>query len=112
MDIAQRQIGDVTVLDLSGKITSTDSDGRLKERVTGLVAEGHKKLVLNLSSVTYVDSSGLGETVACYTTAKGKGGEVKLAGATKRIQDLLVITKLVNVFDNHEQLDGAIAAFK
>jgi anti-sigma B factor antagonist len=112
MDIAQRQIGDVTVLDLSGKITSTDSDGRLKEKVTGLVTEGHKKLVLNLSGVPFIDSSGLGETVACYTTAKGKGGEVKLVGATARIKDLLVMTKLVTVFDSHEKLDDAIAAFK
>jgi len=112
MEIGQRQVGDVTVLDVSGKITSTDSDGRLKEKVTGLVTEGHKKLVLNLSGVSFVDSSGLGETVACYTTAKGKGGEVKLAGATKRIKDLLVMTKLVTVFDSHDTLDGAIAAFK
>jgi len=112
MEIVQRQVGDVTVLDLSGKITSTDSDGRLKEKVTGLVAEGHKKLVLNLSSVTYVDSSGLGETVACYTTAKGKGGEVKLAGAGDRIQNLLVMTKLITVFDHHDKLDEAVAAFK
>jgi anti-sigma B factor antagonist len=112
MDIAQRQIGDVTVLDLSGKITSTDSDGRLKEKVTGLVTEGKKKLVLNLSDVSFIDSSGLGETVACYTTARGNGGEVKLVGATKRIKDLLVMTKLITVFDSHDKLDEATAAFK
>jgi anti-sigma B factor antagonist len=112
MDIAQRQIGDVTVLDLSGKITLTDSNGRLKEKVTAMVAEGHKKLALNLSGVSYIDSSGLGETVACYTTAKGKGGEVKLVGATARIKDLLVMTKLITVFDSYDKLDEAIAAFK
>jgi len=112
MDIAQRQIGDVTVLDLSGKITQTDSNGRLKEKVTAMVTEGHKKLALNLSGVSYMDSSGLGETVACYTTAKGKGGEVKLVGATARIKDLLVMTKLVTVFDSYDKLDEAIAAFK
>jgi len=112
MDIAQRQIGDVTVLDLSGKITLTDSNGRLKEKVTAMVTEGHKKLALNLSGVSYMDSSGLGETVACYTTAKGKGGEVKLVGATARIKDLLVMTKLVTVFDSYDKLDEAIAAFK
>lgn len=112
MDIAQRQIGDVTVLDLSGKITLTDSNGRLKEKVTTMVTEGHKKLALNLSGVSYMDSSGLGETVACYTTAKGKGGEVKLVGATARIKDLLVMTKLVTVFDSYDKLDEAIAAFK
>ena len=112
MDIAQRQIGDVTVLDLSGKITQTDSNGRLKEKVTTMVIEGHKKLALNLSGVSYMDSSGLGETVACYTTAKGKGGEVKLVGATARIKDLLVMTKLVTVFDSYDKLDEAIAAFK
>ena len=112
MEIAQRQVGDVTVLDVSGKITSTESDGRLKEKVTGLVTEGHKKLVLNLSGVSFVDSSGLGETVACYTTAKGKGGEVKLVGAGERIKNLLVMTKLITVFDSHDKLDDAIAAFK
>jgi anti-sigma B factor antagonist len=112
MDIAQRQIGDVTVLDLVGKITQTDSNGRLKEKVTALVTEGHKKLVLNLSGVSYVDSSGLGETVACYTTAKGKGGEVKLVGATVRIKELLVMTKLVTVFDSYDKLEEGIAAFK
>ncbi len=112
MEIVQRQVGDVTVLDLSGKITSTDSNGRLKEKVTALVAEDHKKVALNLSGVSYVDSSGLGETVACYTTAKGKGGEVKLVGATARIKDLLVMTKLITVFDSYDTLDEAIAAFK
>jgi len=112
MEIVQRQVGDVTVLDLSGKITSTDSDGRLKEKVTGLVGEGHKKVVLNLSDVSFIDSSGLGETVACYTTAKGKGGEVKLVGATTRTKNLLVMTKLITVFDHHDKLDEAVAAFK
>jgi anti-sigma B factor antagonist len=112
MEIVQRQVGDVTVLDLSGKITSTDSDGRLKEKVTGLVTEGHKKVVLNLSDVSFIDSSGLGETVACYTTAKGKGGEVKLVGATTRTKNLLVMTKLITVFDHHDKLDEAVAAFK
>ena len=112
MEIAQRQIGDVTVLDLSGKITMTDSNGRLKEKVTTMVIEGHKKLALNLSGVSYIDSSGLGETVACYTTAKGKGGEVKLVGATARIKDLLVMTKLITVFDSYDTLDEAVAAFK
>ena len=112
MEIVQRQVGGVTVLDLSGRITQTDSNGRVKEKVTAMVAEGHKKLVLNLSGVSFMDSSGLGETVACYTTAKGNGGEVKLVGAAARIKDLLVMTKLHMVFDSHEKLDDAIAAFK
>jgi anti-sigma B factor antagonist len=112
MDIAQRQVGDVVILDLSGKITLTDSNGKLKDRVTALVAGGQKKIVLNLAAVPFVDSSGLGETVACYTTVTKSGGAISLVGATTRIKDLLVMTKLVTVFNSYETLDEALAALK
>ncbi len=112
MELSQRQIGDVVVLDLSGKITLTDSDGRVKDRVTALVADGYKKVVLNLSRVTDMDSTGLGETVACYTSMTRCQGEIKLVGATARIKSLLVITKLINVFDCYDKLEEALAAFK
>jgi anti-sigma B factor antagonist len=112
MNMVQRDIGKVTVLDLAGKLTVTDGAGQLKDKVTGLVQEGRKHIVLNLSRLTYLDSGGLGEMVACYTTATKAGGMVKIAHATAKINDLLTITKLVTVFDAHETEAGAVDSFK
>jgi anti-sigma B factor antagonist len=109
MNLAQRDIGNVTVLDLSGKLTVTDGAGRLKEKVTSLVQDGRKQIVLNLAKLTYLDSAGLGEMVACYTTATKSGGLVKISHATAKINDLLTITKLLTVFDAHETEAGAVA---
>ena len=109
MTITERQAGSITVLVLSGKLTSDDS-GQLKSKVVSLMDAGRTQIILNLAAVSYIDSSGLGEMVSCHTTAKQKGA-VKLAQMGKRIQDLLVMTKLMMVFDVYDSEKEAVASF-
>jgi anti-sigma B factor antagonist len=111
MQISERKVGPVTVIDLSGRMTTADNPGRLKEKVTSLVFQGEKQIVLNLANLTYCDSSGLGELVACHGTAVRGGGAVKLANTGKRLQDLLVMTKLLTVFESFDTEDAALASF-
>ena len=111
MKIATRQVDGVTVLDLSGRITLGEGSVQLRDAVKDLVAKGQKKIVLNLGDVSYMDSSGVGELVTAFTTVKNQGGELKLVNLTKKIEDLMTITKLVTVFDIHEDEAKAIAAF-
>ena len=111
MEISERKVGRVTVVDVSGKMVASDGAGRLKEKITSLVFQGDKQIVINLGNVAYVDSSGLGELVACHGSAVRGGGEVKLANAAKKIKDLLVMTKLLTVFDAHDSEDAAVKSF-
>lgn len=111
MQISERKVGPVTVIDLSGRMTTADNPGRLKEKVTSLVFQGDKQIVLNLANLTYCDSSGLGELVACHGTAVRGGGAVKLANTGKRLQDLLVMTKLLTVFESFDTEEAALASF-
>jgi anti-sigma B factor antagonist len=111
MEIAERQAGDVTILDLNGKMTLGEGDELLKDKVNSLVSQGRKKLVLNLASVPYVDSAGLGEIVRTYTTVSRQGGSLKLLGLTKRIADLLSITKLLTVFETYDTEADAVRSF-
>ncbi len=111
MQIEQRSVGDVTVLDLKGKLTLGDGDELLRDKVNSLVQQGLKKIVLNLAEVPYIDSAGLGEIVRTYTTVSRQGGSLKLLHLTKRIQDLLSITKLLTVFETFESEDEAIKSF-
>ena len=111
MQIEERSIGDVVVLDLKGKITLGEGDELLKDKVNSLVNQGHKKIVLNLADVPYVDSAGLGEIVRTYTTVSRQGGSLKLLNLTKRITDLLAITKLLTVFETFEVENDAIRSF-
>src|SRR5215468_6527728 len=111
MQIDQRAIGDVTVLDLKGKITLGEGDELLKDKVNSLVNRGHKKIVLNLADVPYIDSAGLGEIVRTYTTVSRQGGSLKLLNLTKRITDLLAITKLLTVFETFEAEGDAVKSF-
>jgi anti-sigma B factor antagonist len=112
MEISRREVGNVTILDLSGRLTSTDGAGRLKEKVTSLIFEGQKNIILNLANLTYMDSAGLGEMVACHSTATKSGGAVKLANTTGRLKDLLSITKLVTVFDSYDTEAQALRSFQ
>ena len=109
MTMTERQVGTVKVLALAGKLTLDDA-GQLKGKVTSLVGAGHKRIVLNLADVTFIDSSGLGEMVSCHTTASREQGAVKLANLGKRSQDLLVITKLNMVFDVYPSESEAVAS--
>jgi len=111
MKIVERQVGDVVILDLHGKILIGEGDDALREAVNRLVDSGKAKLLLNLADVPYVDSAGLGEIVRCYTTVSKKGGKLKLLNLTKKIQDLLSITKLLTVFETFEDEAEAVKSF-
>src|SRR6476469_1888286 len=102
LNIKQRQAGDVAILDLDGEVRIGDSATALRGAIRGLVAGGNQKILLNLAGVKYIDSSGIGELIANYTTVGRRGGQLKLLKLTDRIQNLLVITKLLTVFDAYE----------
>ena len=111
MQIEQRAVGDVVVLDLKGRVTMGEGDELLKDKVNSLVNQGHKKIVLNLAEVPYIDSAGLGEIVRTYTTVSRQGGSLKLLNLTKRITDLLAITKLLTVFETYDNEADAVRSF-
>ena len=111
LTINQRQDGDVTILDLSGKITIGEGSVQLREAVRGLLDSGNKEILLNLGDVSYVDSSGIGELVSSYTTTSNQGGHLKLLSLGKKIKDLLMITKLLTVFQTYDDEQEAIASF-
>ena len=111
MQIQERAVGDVMVLDLKGKITLGEGDEMLKDKVNSLVNQGPKTIVLNLADVPYIDSAGLGEIVRTYTTVSRQGGSLKLLNLTKRITDLLAITKLLTVFETFESENDAVKSF-
>lgn len=111
MDIKERVVSGVSVLDLSGKIVLGEGDGQVRDRIKDLLADGQKKILLNLAEVNYIDSAGLGALISSYTTAKRLGGQLKLANLTKRIKDLLAITKLITVFEAHDSEEAGIASF-
>ena len=112
MEIAERTLNDVTILDLKGKMTLGEGDELLKDKINSLLAAGKKKLLLNLEAVPYIDSAGLGEVVRTYTTVSRQGGSLKLLNLTKRIEDLLSITKLLTVFDTFDSEAEAISSYK
>ncbi|MDQ1524249.1 MAG: anti-sigma factor antagonist [Pyrinomonadaceae bacterium] len=112
LSINERQAGDVTVLDMSGKITIGEGSVALRGAIRKLIEEGKKKILLNLSQVSYVDSSGIGEFVASFTAIGREGGQLKLLNLTQKIQDLLAITKLLTVFDTYDDESSALNSFK
>ena len=112
MVIEERVIGDVTILDLKGKMTLGEGDELLKDKINSLIHQGQKKLLLNLEGVPYIDSAGLGEIVRTYTTVSRQGGSLKLVNLTKRITDLLSITKLLTVFETFDAEKEAVASFQ
>ena len=111
MQIEERAVGDVVVLDLKGKITLGEGDELLTDKVNSLVNQGQKKIVLNLADVPYIDNAGLGEIVRTYTTVSRQGGSLKLLNLTKRITDLLSITKLLTVFETYDSENDAVRSF-
>jgi anti-sigma B factor antagonist len=104
-------VGDVSVIDVSGRITLGEGSSTLRDALRGLVAQGQKKILLNLGEVSYIDSSGIGELVSGFTSVTNGGGELKLLNLTKRVKDLLQITKLYTVFDVHETEASAVRSF-
>ncbi len=111
MTIHTRQVDGVTILDLSGRIVLGEGSVQLRDSIKELVTKGQKHILLNLGDVNYIDSSGLGELVSAYTTVKNAGGELKLLNLTKKVHDLLQITKLYTVFDIKDDETSAISAF-
>ena len=111
MDIKERVVDGVSILDLSGKIVLGEGDGQIRERIKDLLADGQRKILLNLGEITYIDSAGLGALISSYTTTRREGGQLKLVSLTKRIQDLLAITKLITVFETYENETEAIDSF-
>jgi anti-sigma B factor antagonist len=111
MEMNSREVRGVAVVDLVGRLTSNDNAGALGARVARLMAEGHTQVVLNLARLNYMDSSGLGEMVSCYSQVQKAGGSIRLAQTTARIQDLLTLTRLVTIFDSYETEDLALASF-
>ena len=112
LTIASRELDGVTVLDLSGRITLGEGSVQLRDAVRGLISKGQKRILLNLADVNYIDSSGLGELVSAFTTAKNQQADVKLLSLTKKVHDLLQLTKLYTVFDIKDDEASAIASFK
>ena len=106
-----RQIDGVTIVDCSGRITLGEGSVILRDTVRELLSKGHKRILLNLGEVTYIDSSGIGELVSAFTTVRKDGGELKLLNLTKKVHDLLQITKLYTVFDVRDDEAGAVKAF-
>lgn len=111
MQIEERKTGDVVVLDLKGRVMLGEGDELLKDKVNSLLQQGSKKLILNLADVPYIDSAGLGEIVRTFTTVSRQGGTLKLLNLTKRITDLLAITKLLTVFDVYDSESEAVQSF-
>jgi len=106
-----RQVGDATVVDVAGRITLGEGSSALRDSLRDLVSKGHKKILLNLGEVSYIDSSGIGELVSGFTTVTNSGGQLKLLNLNKRVRDLLQITKLYTVFDVHDDEAAAIRSF-
>ena len=111
MQIDERTIGEVLILDVNGRITLGEGDEILKDKVNSLLNQGKKKIILNLADVPYVDSAGLGAIVRTYTTVSRQGGSLKLLNLTKRITDLLAITKLLTVFETYDAEADAVQSF-
>lgn len=112
MNIKERVVEGVSILDISGKIVLGEGDVQIRERIKDLLADGQRKILLNLGDVNYLDSAGLGALIGSYTTVKRETGQLKLMNLTKRIQDILAITKLITVFDTFDNEKEAIASFK
>jgi anti-sigma B factor antagonist len=112
MEISERNDGKVTVLSLAGKVTLGEGDVLLKDKLHSLLNQGRKDVLLNLAQVSYVDSAGLGAIVGAYTTMTREGGSLKLANVTKKLQDLLSITKLLTVFETFDSEDEGLRSYK
>jgi anti-sigma B factor antagonist len=110
--IASREVDGVTVVELSGRITLGEGSVQLRDAIRDLIGKGQHSILLDLSEVNYIDSSGLGELVSAYTSAKNKGASLKLLKLTQKVHDLLQLTKLYTVFDIYDDEASAIASFK
>ena len=111
MQLNERAVGGVTIVEVTGNLEANSGEASLKDKVRSLVQQGRKNILIDLGNVSYMDSSGLGELVHVYATTKNAGGTLKLMRVTRRLKDLLTITKLVTVFDTYEDEPSALASF-
>ena len=111
MKVQTRQVDGITILDLSGRITLGEGSVTIRDAVRDVLAKGSNKILLNLGEITYIDSSGIGELVSAFTTVRNQGGDLKLLNLTKKVHDLLQITKLYTVFDVKDDEASAVASF-
>lgn len=111
LKITTRQVDGITIVDCAGRITLGEGSVTVRDNVRELLSKGHKKILLNLGDVSYIDSSGIGELVSAFTTVRNQGGELKLLNLTKKVHDLLQITKLYTVFDVKEDETAAVKSF-
>jgi anti-sigma B factor antagonist len=111
MNISQRQVGDVTIIDVSGKITIGVGDVQVRDAVHMALGSGARNLLLNLKNVTTIDSAGVGELVSAYTTVTNRGGRLKLVNLPSKVNDILQITQLITVFEVYDTEDEAVASF-
>lgn len=112
LNINERQVGDVTILDIDGNLRINEGNSVLRKAVRRLLEEGHKQILLNLARVTHIDSSGLGELVAAHVALRKSGGQIKLLHLTRRVSELMMITKLLTVFDAYDTESAALDSFK
>lgn len=112
LKLSNRAVDGITIVDCSGRITLGEGSVVLRESIKDLLGKGQKKILLNLGDVNYIDSSGIGELVSAYTTVKNQGGELKLLNLTKKVHDLLQITKLYTVFDVRDDETTAVKSFR
>ena len=111
LKMSNREVNGIVIIDLSGQLTLGESSAAIRDEVRDQTSQGNRKILLNLANVTYIDSAGLGELTAAYTSVKNRGGELKLLNLTKRVHDLMQITKLYTVFDVYDDEKKAIASF-
>jgi anti-sigma B factor antagonist len=111
MTITTREVSHVTIVDINGRITLGDETGQMRDTVHRLIAEGKKKIILNLAHVDYIDSSGVGELVSSFTTVRNSGGDLKLLSLSKKVHDILNVTKLYTVFDVKDDEFTAVKSF-
>jgi len=111
LKIESREVAHVTILDIDGRIVLGDEIGKLRDAIHALIAEGKKKIILNLAGVDYIDSSGVGALVGCFTTVRNAGGELKLLNLTQKVHDVLHVTKLYTVFDVRDDEFNAVRSF-
>ncbi len=111
MVVKEKIQGDLAVLAVSGKLMGGKETKQVHEKVKSLLGDGFKKIVIDLSKVKWLNSSGLGMLISCLTSITNAGGKIKIAGATEKVNNLLMITKLITVFDAYESVDRAVATF-
>jgi anti-sigma B factor antagonist len=108
----RREVGSITIIDLSGRISLGEGSALLRKTIRDLLEDGQTKIVLNLGDVNYIDSSGIGELVSGFTAVRNRNGELKLLNLTKKVNDLLQITKLFTVFDIFNDEHTAVSSYQ